>query len=278
MIWRCRDRNIDLTRPIVMGILNVTPDSFSDGARYASVGAALDRAAELVGEGAAVIYVGGESTRPCAAAVDAAIETDRVVPVIERITARLDVAVSIDTRKPEVMAAALGAGAAIINDVHALRAPGARRLAAAAGVGVCLMHMQGEPRTMQDDPRYDDVVAAVARFLDDERRLCLAAGIEREAIVLDPGIGFGKRLAHNLTLLRELPRLAELGSPLLIGVSRKKMIGRVLGRDVGERLYGGLGLAALAVGRGANIIRTHDVGATRDAILMASAVMQGAEE
>ncbi len=278
MIWRCRDRNIDLTRPIVMGILNVTPDSFSDGARYASVGAALDRAAELVGEGAAVIDVGGESTRPGAAAVDAAIETDRVVPVIERITARLDVAVSIDTRKPEVMAAALGAGAAIINDVHALRAPGARRLAAAAGVGVCLMHMQGEPRTMQDDPRYDDVVAAVARFLDDERRLCLAAGIEREAIVLDPGIGFGKRLAHNLTLLRELPRLAELGSPLLIGVSRKKMIGRVLGRDVGERLYGGLGLAALAVGRGANIIRTHDVGATRDAILMASAVMQGAEE
>ena len=278
MIWRCRGRNIDLTRPVVMGILNVTPDSFSDGARYASVGAALDRAAELVGEGAAVIDVGGESTRPGAAAVDAAIETDRVVPVIERITARLDVAVSIDTRKPEVMAAALGAGAAIINDVYALRAPGARRLAAAAGVGVCLMHMQGEPRTMQDDPRYDDVVAAVARFLDDERRLCLAAGIEREAIVLDPGIGFGKRLAHNLTLLRELPRLAELGSPLLIGVSRKKMIGRVLGRDVGERLYGGLGLAALAVGRGANIIRTHDVGATRDAILMASAVMQGAEE
>ena len=261
-----------------MGILNVTPDSFSDGGRYAHGGAAIDRAAALIADGASIIDVGGESTRPGASAVDAAVEMERVVPVIERIASRFDVAVSVDTSKPEVMAAAVGAGASIVNDVYALRAPGARSWAASAGVGVCLMHMQGEPRTMQADPRYDDVVAEVSGFLDAERRLCLAAGIDERAIVLDPGIGFGKRFAHNLTLLRELPRLAALGSPLLVGVSRKNLIGRVLGRDVGDRLYGGLGLAALAVGLGAKIIRTHDAGPTRDAIWMASAVMQGAEE
>jgi len=261
-----------------MGILNVTPDSFSDGGRYADIDAAVDRAAQLVGEGAAIVDVGGESTRPGAAAVDAAIEIERVVPVIEQIVRRFDVAVSVDTGKPQVMAAAIAAGACIVNDVYALRAPGARQMAAATGAGVCLMHMQGEPRTMQVDPRYDDVVAAVAAFLDAQRRACVEAGIDPQALVLDPGIGFGKRIAHNLRLLRELPTLAALGAPLLVGVSRKNLIGRLLGRDVDARLYGGLGLAAFAVGMGAKIIRTHDVAPTLDAIRMVGAVMQGADE
>lgn len=267
---------IDLTRPVVMGILNVTPDSFSDGNRYAGVDAALDRAAAMVAEGAGIIDVGGESTRPGALAVAETEETDRVVPVIERIARSLDVAISIDTSKPGVMAAATAAGACIVNDVYALRAPGARAWAASAGVGVCLMHMQGEPRTMQVNPHYDDVVAEVCAFLQRERDRCLAAGLPHDAIVLDPGVGFGKGMDHNMTLLAALPRIAALGSPLLVGVSRKSFIGRILGREVHERLYGGIGLAALAVGFGARVIRTHDVLPTSDAVRMVSAVLQGA--
>src|SRR5882757_361472 len=275
MKWQCRHRVIDLTRPVVMGILNVTPDSFSDGNRYANVEAAVARAKAIAAEGAAIIDVGGESTRPGAAAVDEATEIARTVPVIEAIAAASDIAISIDTSKPAVMAAAAAAGACIVNDVYALRAPGARAWAAASEVGVCLMHMQGEPRTMQDSPHYDDVVAEVCEFLARERETCIEAGIAREAIVLDPGIGFGKGLAHNLTLLKELSRFAALGSPLLVGVSRKSFIGRILGKAVDERLYGGLGLAALAVIRGARIVRTHDVAATCDTIGMVSAVLQG---
>ena len=275
MLWRCRERTIDLTRPVVMGILNVTPDSFSDGDRYSTMAAALARARRIEEEGAAVIDVGGESTRPGAAPVDEALEIARVVPVIEGIAAASNIAISIDTSKPAVMAAAIAAGACIVNDVFALRAPGARECAAASEVGVCLMHMQGEPRTMQDDPHYDDVVVEVCEFLARQRDACVAAGIARDAIVLDPGLGFGKGLAHNMTLLRELPRFAALNAPLLVGVSRKSFIGRILGRPVDERLYGGLGLAALAVAQGARIIRTHDVAATRDAIGMVSAVLQG---
>jgi len=275
MKWRCRDRVIDLTRPVVMGILNVTPDSFSDGNRYASVEAAVERAKVIAAEGAAIIDVGGESTRPGAAAVDEAVEIARTVPVIEGIAAASDIAISIDTSKPAVMAAAAAAGACIVNDVYALRAPGARAWAAASEVGICLMHMQGEPRTMQDNPHYDDVVAEVCEFLARERNACIEAGVDREAIVLDPGIGFGKGLAHNLTLLKELSRFAALGAPLLVGVSRKSFIGRILGRAVDERLYGGLGLAALAVIGGARIVRTHDVAATCDTIGMVSAVLQG---
>jgi len=275
MLWRCRQRVIDLSRPIVMGILNVTPDSFSDGDRYSTVVAALARARRIEEEGAAVIDVGGESTRPGAAPVDEAVEIARVIPVIEGIAAASDIAISIDTSKPAVMAAAIAAGACIVNDVFALRAPGARECAAASEVGVCLMHMQGEPRTMQDDPHYDDVVVEVCEFLGRQRDACVAAGIARDAIVLDPGLGFGKGLAHNMTLLRELPRFTALKAPLLVGVSRKSFIGRILGRPVDERLYGGLGLAALAVAQGARIIRTHDVAATRDAIGMVSAVLQG---
>jgi dihydropteroate synthase len=277
MQWRCRGRVIDLSRPVVMGILNVTPDSFSDGGRHASTEAALARAARIIEEGAAIIDVGGESTRPGALGVDEAVEIARVVPVIEGIAATSDIAISIDTGKPGVMAAAVAAGACIVNDIYALRAPGARGVAAAAEVGVCLMHMQGEPRTMQIDPQYDDVVAEVSAFLVRERDACVAMGIAREAIALDPGLGFGKGLAHNLELLKSLPRLAALGSPLLVGVSRKSFIGKILGRPVDERLHGGVGLASLAAAMGANIIRTHDVAATRDAIGMVSAVLQGTD-
>lgn len=260
-----------------MGILNVTPDSFSDGSRYAGIDAALERAAQIVREGAAIIDVGGESTRPGAGAVDEAVEIARVVPVIEGIAAVSDIAISIDTSKPRVMAAAVAAGACIVNDVYALRVPGALEFAAAHSVGVCLMHMQGEPRTMQDKPHYEDVVAEVSEFLTRRRDVCIGSGIDREAIALDPGLGFGKGLMHNLTLLRSLSRLAALGSPLLVGMSRKSFIGRILDKPVEERLHGGTGLAALAVAEGARIIRTHDVGATRDAIRMVTAVLQGIE-
>jgi dihydropteroate synthase len=260
-----------------MGILNVTPDSFSDGGRFAAVDVALERAQRMVAQGATIIDVGGESTRPGALAVEESVEIARVVPVIEGIAASCAIAISIDTTKPTVMAAAIAAGACIINDVYALRTPGARACAAQTQVGVCLMHMQGEPRTMQESPHYDDVVAEVIAFLLRERQACVDAGIALDAIAFDPGIGFGKSLEHNLALLRELPRLAALDSPLMIGVSRKSMIGRILGKSVDDRLHGGLGLAALAVSRGARIIRTHDVGATRDAILSVSAVLQGME-
>jgi len=274
MQWRCGPRVIDLSRPVVMGILNVTPDSFSDGGRYAITEAALDRAAAMVAEGAAILDIGGESTRPGAEAVTEATENERVVPVIERIARSLDVALSIDTSKPGVMAAATAAGACIVNDVYALRAPGARECVAKARVGVCLMHMQGEPRTMQQHPTYQDVVAEVGAFLSRQRETCIAAGIAPEAIALDPGLGFGKGLDHNMTLLKGLPEIVALGSPVLVGVSRKSFIGRILERPVQERLAGGLGLASLAVSMGARIIRTHDVAATSDAIRMVTAVMQ----
>ncbi len=231
----------------------------------------------MVQEGATIIDVGGESTRPGAAAVQEASEIARVVPVIEALAASSDVAISIDTSKLGVMQAASAAGACIVNDTYALRADGARVWAADAGVGVCLMHMQGEPRTMQDNPYYADVVAEVIEFLAHQKELCLETGILADAIAVDPGLGFGKGLAHNLTLLKGLPRFAVLDAPLLVGISRKSFIGRILERTVDERLYGGLGLAALAVSFGARVIRTHDVAATRDAIRMVSAVLQGIE-
>jgi dihydropteroate synthase len=275
MQWRCRHRTIDLRRPIVMGILNVTPDSFSDGSRYATVDLALEHAGRMVAEGASIIDVGGESSRPGAQGVEASVEIARVVPVIEGIAATFNIAISIDTAKPNVMSAAVAAGACIINDIHALRAPGAREVAAQTQAGVCLMHMQGEPRTMQDRPHYKDVVAEVIAFLRRERQACIDAGVASDTMAFDPGIGFGKSLEHNLALLKELPRIAALDAPLMVGVSRKRMIGDILGKALDERLYGGLGLASLAVANGARIIRTHDVGPTRDAIRSVSAVLQG---
>jgi dihydropteroate synthase len=275
MLWRCRDRTLDLSRPVVMGVLNVTPDSFSDGGRYANHDSAFERAVQIAAEGAAIVDIGGESTRPGAERIPADEQIARVVPVIQRIRANLDIPISIDTSDPEVMRAAVEAGACVVNDVSALRLPGAREFCARSGVGVCLMHMKGEPRSMQDAPSYGDVLTEVSTFLVEQRNACVAAGVARESIVVDPGLGFGKSFAHNMTLLKEIRALAGLGSALLIGVSRKSFIGRLLGREVENRLYGGLGLAALAVSQGARIIRAHDIAPTVDAIGAVTAVIQG---
>jgi dihydropteroate synthase len=270
----CGGKVLDLSIPQVMGILNVTPDSFSDGGRFFSMAAALAQARKMVDEGAAIIDVGGESTRPGAQPVSAQEELDRVIPVIEAISSDLPVIVSIDTQKPEIMTAAVAAGAGFINDVYALRTAGALQAAAAADVPVCLMHMQGEPRTMQREPHYADVVSEVYAFLEERVRACEAAGITRERLLIDPGFGFGKTLAHNLTLFKHMDRFKDMGLPLLAGVSRKSMIGAVLDAPVEQRLYGSIALAALAVWQGASIIRAHDVAATRQAIRMAHAVIQ----
>ena len=251
-----------------MGVLNVTPDSFSDGGDFFSVGAAVERALAMQAEGAAIIDIGGESTRPGAAPVSAEDEIRRVVPVIEALQARLTVPISIDTQKPEVMRAAVAAGAGFINDVNALRAPGALEAAVGCEVPVCLMHMQGEPRTMQADPHYDDVVGEVRGFLQQRAAACEQAGIAREHILLDPGFGFGKTLQHNLQLLARLETISALGFPLLVGLSRKSMIGKLLGLDVGERLAASIALAVLAVERGAALVRAHDVAPTWQALQM----------
>lgn len=259
--------SLSLTQPRIMGILNITPDSFSDGGKFLAPEAAVEQAACLVAGGADILDVGGESTRPGAQPVAADEEIERVLPVIEALVATYDVPVSVDTSKPEVMRAAVAAGAAMINDVNALRAPGALDAAAAAGVPVCLMHMQGEPRTMQKNPQYRDVVGDISEFLSERVAACEAAGIERGRIVLDPGFGFGKTLAHNLELMRRLEDFRTLGCPLLIGVSRKTFLGKITGRDdPAERVAASVAAALAAVARGAHILRVHDVAATRDAL------------
>lgn len=268
----CRRAVLDLAEPAVMGVLNVTPDSFSEGGHPVDPATAVARGRHLAAEGAAIVDVGGESTRPGAAPVPVAVEIDRVVPVIGRLAADLAVPVSVDTSKPEVMRAAVAAGAQMINDVRALTAPGALEAAAEAGAAVCLMHMQGEPATMQDDPSYGDVVAEVRDFLRARAAACVAAGIARERICIDPGIGFGKRVEHNLALLARLDELAGLGFPVLLGVSRKSLIGIITGRPAGARLAGSIAFAALAVARGAAIVRAHDVAATLDAVKAAAAL------
>jgi dihydropteroate synthase len=255
-----------------MGVLNVTPDSFSDGGRFASADAALAHALRMVEEGAALIDVGGESTRPGAQEVTAEEEIGRVVPVIEALAARTKVLISIDTSKPAVMTAAVRAGATLINDVRALREPGALQAAAATGAAICLMHMQGEPRTMQVDPRYGDVVAEVCDFLRERAEACMAAGVAADRLAIDPGIGFGKRLEHNLALLAGLPALVGLGWPVMVGVSRKSMFGALLGRAVEERVAGGVAMATAAVLSGASIVRTHEVAPTLDAVKVAIAL------
>ncbi len=269
--------SLTLPTPAVMGILNVTPDSFSDGGRFIGREAALRRVREMITEGAAIIDVGGESTRPGARAVSVDEELARVIPVIEAVRSESDNPVSIDTSKPEVMREAVAAGASLINDVRALREPGALEAAAALGVPVCLMHMRGEPRTMQQHPHYDDVVGEVLAFLEARVAACEAAGIPRSRLILDPGFGFGKTLEHNLALFRALPRFVATGLPVLVGVSRKSMIGQVLGVPVTERLAGSLALATLAVGFGAAIVRSHDVRETVHAVRMAAVVSNGEE-
>ena len=269
---RCGPGVLDLSQPIVMGILNVTPDSFSDGGQFIDVNSAVEHALQMIADGAGMIDVGGESTRPGAADVSEAEEIRRVVPVIEALSARTSVPISIDTSKAAVMTAAVAAGASLINDVRALREPGALEAAAKTDAAVCLMHMQGEPRTMQHEPRYGDVVAEVAAFLDERIAACEAAGIGRERLVLDPGIGFGKRLEHNLALLAHLPELVRAQRPLLIGVSRKSMFQALLARSVEQRLAGGLAVATAAVLAGAAILRVHDVAETVDAVKVAVAL------
>jgi dihydropteroate synthase len=255
-----------------MGILNVTPDSFSDGGRFCQLDAALRHAEAMVAAGATLIDVGGESTRPGARAVSPTEELERVAPIVERIHRELDVIISVDTSTPAVMREAARLGAGLINDVRSLRRDGALDAAAATGLPVCLMHMLGEPGTMQDDPHYDDVTREVAGFLAERLDQCAAVGIPAERIILDPGFGFAKTLAHNLSLFKHMEALHALGRPLLVGVSRKSMIGNALGRPVGERLYGGLALAALALTKGARILRVHDVAETIDVVRMIEAV------
>ena len=268
----CGGRPLDLGRVAVMGILNLTPDSFSDGGLFMSRDQAVSHALKMADEGADIIDVGGESTRPGAPAVSVQEELDRVVPVIEALRREVEIPISIDTSKPQVMREAVSAGVGMINDVKALREENALAMAAGLGVPVCLMHMQGEPRTMQDNPRYANVIAEVGDFLFARAEACLAAGIGRDRIFLDPGFGFGKTLAHNLELMAGLDKLLELGFPLLVGVSRKSMFGALLEREVDERLAGSVAMAAIAAWSGASIVRAHDIAETKDAVRVAAAV------
>ncbi|MEL7297967.1 MAG: dihydropteroate synthase [Pseudomonadota bacterium] len=259
-------------RPLIMGVLNVTPDSFSDGGRFLSIERAVQQAEQMFAMGADVIDVGGESTRPGAAAVAVQEELDRVVPVIAALAEKRLGVISVDTSKPEVMMAAVDSGAAMINDVWALRRPDALKTAAALKVPVCLMHMQGDPESMQRSPQYANAVDEVCAFLAERADACLEAGIAPSEIVIDPGFGFGKTLAHNLGLLNGLDRIAALGFPVLAGLSRKSMIGELTGKPVDQRLIGSVLLAALAVNNGARIVRVHDVAETREALTILQAV------
>jgi dihydropteroate synthase len=268
----CAGKTLDLSQPQVMGVLNVTPDSFWDGGAFFSTTSAIERAGRMVDEGAAIIDVGGESTRPGAQPVPPEEELRRVLPVIEALHRFLAVPVSIDTRKPQVMRAAAAAGAGMINDVNALRAEGAVAVAAELGVPVCLMHMQGEPQSMQAAPHYADVVDEVTDFLVERADVCAAAGVARERILLDPGFGFGKTAEHNLRLLRHLDRLVVRGYPVLVGLSRKSLISQILGLSVEHRMVPSVALAVLAVWQGAAIVRCHDVRETCEAIRMCQAV------
>lgn len=274
MILDCAGKPLDLSQPRVMGVLNITPDSFSDGGRFLAREQAVEQAIAMVKEGASIIDIGGESTRPGADDVSVDEELHRVVPVVEALAPEIPVPISVDTSKPEVMQAAVAAGAGLINDVYSLRRTGALEMAVELDVPVCLMHMQGEPRTMQHEPRYNDVVDEVTEFLRDQVIRCTSAGIARERILLDPGFGFGKSLQHNLLLLKHLDKLVAEGLPVLVGMSRKSMIGGVLDAPVEQRLYGSVAVATLAVWQGAVVVRAHDVQATADAVRMAAAVKQ----
>jgi len=271
-----RDRTLDLAEPLVMGVLNVTPDSFSDGGRYFSVDAAVLQGERIAADGASIVDIGGESTRPGAAPVSAGEEIRRIVPVIERLAGRIGAAISVDTSKPEVISAAVAAGASMVNDVRALRVPGAMEAVAASGAAVCLMHMQGEPATMQQRPDYFDVLAEVRQFLASRLAACEAAGIPRERVCVDPGVGFGKTPAHNLTLLARLEETGVAGCPVLVGVSRKSLVGIITGRAPGDRYAGSVAFAALAAAGGAAIVRAHDVAATVDAVKVGSALRRAA--
>ena len=264
----CGGRALNLSRTAIMGILNITPDSFSDGGVFMQPQKAVDHAAAMAEQGANIIDIGGESTRPGAQAVAMQQELDRVLPVLEALSPNLDIPISIDTSKPEVMRAARAAGAGFINDVYALREDGALHAAAETGLPVCLMHMQGEPRTMQQHPQYGDVVVEVRKFLQQRIQAAEAAGISRDKIIVDPGFGFGKTLEHNLELLRNLSSFKSFDVPILAGLSRKSMIGMALGLPVEQRLNASIALALIAVSQGARIVRVHDVRETAEALRM----------
>jgi dihydropteroate synthase len=275
---KSKTKMLDLSMPVVMGIVNVTPDSFSDGGQFDNFDAACAQVDKLVAEGAMILDIGGESTRPGAAEVTLEQELARVIPVIEYAAKKYASAadkiwISIDTSKPEVMQAAVKAGANMINDVRALQLEGALEMAASLQVPVCLMHMKGEPKDMQDAPEYQDIMQEVSDFFDARVHACLAAGIEREQIILDPGFGFGKTLEHNYQLLAQLPTLHAFHLPILIGLSRKRMIGELLQREVNERLAGSLAGALIAAQQGARILRVHDVAETHDVLAVMSATM-----
>ena len=266
------NKSLSYETPLVMGILNITPDSFSDGGRYKHLDDALRQAEQMAADGAQIIDIGGESTRPGAQPVTEQQELDRVIPVIEKLHQQLDVVISIDTSKPGVMLESARAGAGLINDVMALRADGAMQAAQQTGLPVCLMHMQGEPRTMQTSPQYTDVVAEVKTFLKQRAEQCIAQGINKEQIILDPGFGFGKTLEHNISLFKHLDSLQALAYPVLVGASRKSMLGQITGKAVADRLAGSLALATLATLKKAAIIRVHDVAETVDAVNVALAL------
>ncbi len=269
---RLGERILTLGRSRVMGILNVTPDSFSDGGRFLCAEAALEQAASMSQQGADIIDVGGESTRPGAGQLPVQQELDRILPVIESITARFDVAVSVDTSKPQVMQAAVAAGAVLINDVFALRREGAMDVAAGLDAAICLMHMQGDPGTMQVQPQYQELPREIIDFLGERVRACREAGIDADRLIVDPGFGFGKNDQHNLKILANLEQFRDLKLPLLVGLSRKRTLGNLTGKEADQRVAGGVAAAVIAVSNGANIVRTHDVGPTVDALRVFDAV------
>lgn len=270
--FTCGKYNLILNRPHVMGIVNVTPDSFSDGGKFTSTHLAVEHALKLISEGADILDIGGESTRPGAAVVGLDEELNRVIPVIEALSANCNVPISIDTYKPEVMRQAIAAGADIVNDVRALQEPDALEIVAQSNVGVCLMHMQGMPQTMQLDPQYVDVVSDVKQFLLDRLNASIAHGIASNRILLDPGFGFGKTRAHNIALIQHLDVLTKMGQPLLVGLSRKSVLGSIAGGDESQRLYASVAASVISAMKGAKIIRVHDVKATVDALKVVTAI------
>jgi dihydropteroate synthase len=272
MLFHCGKFQLNLNRPHVMGVVNMTPDSFSDGGRFNAVDAAIAYSLDLIEQGADILDIGGESTRPNATPVSLQEELDRVIPVIEVLAKQINIPISIDTYKPLVMKAAIQAGASIVNDVCALQEVGALEVVANSNAGVCLMHMQGTPQTMQVNPQYEDVVVEVKAFLEGRLRASIHAGVGRERILLDPGFGFGKTRAHNITLVQQLESFATLGLPLLAGLSRKSLLGQVTGNDVDERLYASIAAAVIAAMKGVKVIRVHDVKETVEALKVVAAI------